>query len=79
MDWTPALLKQFGVSRSLVVAAFVTSLVLYLGPRLTPLYIEAVPREWASVIVGALVFSGFLVLLWSIIFATRLARSSRKK
>ena len=44
IDRIPALLKQLGVSRSLVVAFFVTSLVLYLGPRFFPLYIEAVPR-----------------------------------
>lgn len=64
MDWIPALLKHLGLSRSVVAAVFVTSLVLYLGPRLAPNYVDAVPREWASVVVGVLVFSGFLLLVW---------------
>lgn len=79
MDWIPAVLKQIGVSRSLVVAVFVTSLVLYLGPRLAPLHIEGVPREWGSLVVGTLVFSGCLLFWWSIISTCRLACSTYKK
>lgn len=64
MDWIPTLLKHLGISRSIVAAAFAASLVLYLGPRVAPNYVEAVPREWAAVVVAILVFSGFLLLLW---------------
>lgn len=64
MDWIPALLKHLGLLRSIVAAAFVTSLVLYLGPRIAPNYVDAVPREWTSVVVAVLVFSGFLLLVW---------------
>lgn len=64
MDWIPALLKHLGLSRSFVAAAFATSLVLYLGPRLAPNYVDPVQREWVPVVVGVLVFSGFLLLVW---------------
>lgn len=65
MDWIPALLKHLGLSRSIVAAAFATSLVLYLGPRVAPNYVDAVPREWAPVVVGVMVFCGFLLLVWA--------------
>lgn len=64
MDWIPSLLKYLGLSRSIVAASFVTSLVLYLGPRFMPSYVDAVPAEWSPAVVGVLVFSGFLMLVW---------------
>jgi hypothetical protein len=66
MDWIPALLKHLALSRSAIAAAFVTALVLYAGPRLFPTYVEPVPREWAAVVVGVLVFSGFLLCTWAV-------------
>lgn len=66
MDWIPALLKYLGLSKSVVAAAFVTSLVLYAGPRIAPAYIEPVPREWTPVVTAVLVSSGFPLLTWGI-------------
>lgn len=66
MDWIPALLKHLSVSRSVVVSAFVTSLVMYLGPRLAPESVDSVPKEWAWVVPAVLVFSGFMLLIWSL-------------
>lgn len=65
MDWIPALLKHLSLSRSVVGAAFVTSLVMYLGPRLAPGFVEPVPKEWSWVVPVVLTFSGFLLLLWA--------------
>lgn len=65
MDWIPALLKHLSLSRSVVGAAFVTSLVMYLGPRLAPGFVEPVPKEWSWVVPVGLAFSGFLLLLWA--------------
>lgn len=65
MDWIPALLKHLGLSKSVVAAAFVTSLALYVGPRVAPSYVESVPREWAPIVVSVLVFTGFLLLVWA--------------
>ncbi len=64
MDWIPALLKHLGLSKSVVAASFVTSLALFVGPRIAPAYVDSVPREWAPVVVGVFVFTGFLLLVW---------------
>lgn len=64
MDWLPALLKHLGVSRSVVAAAFATSLVLYVGPRIAPNYVDPVPKDWSFALVAALAFSGTLLSLW---------------
>ena len=61
MDWLPGLLKQLAVARSGVAAAFVTSAVLYLGPRLFPNYVDPVPKEWAAAVVGTVVFTDCLL------------------
>lgn len=65
MDWIPALLKHLAISRSIVGAVFITSAVLYAGPRLAPAYVDPVPKEWASALAGALVFSACLLLFWA--------------
>lgn len=78
MDWIPALLKHLGLAKSGVAAAFVTSLALYVGPRVAPSYVDSVPREWAPVVVGALVFTGFLLLVWgAVAIWARLRRNWR--
>lgn len=64
MDWIPALLKHLAISRSVIGAIFITGLVLYVGPRVAPAYVDPVPKEWAPVLVGALVFSAALLLFW---------------
>lgn len=68
MDWIPALLKHLGLSRSAIGAIFITALTLYVGPRLAPAYVDSVPKEWAVVVVGSLVFSGTLLLFWVLSF-----------
>ncbi|CAI10246.1 hypothetical protein ebA7272 [Aromatoleum aromaticum EbN1] len=42
-----------------------TSAVLYVGPRMAREYVDPVPKEWAFIVVGALVFSAFLLLSWA--------------
>lgn len=75
MEWIPSLLKHLSISRSAVVAGFLTAIVLYLGPRVAPLYIDAVPAPWAVIVQAVLVFTGSLVFFWS---ASSLARSVSK-
>ena len=74
MDWIPALLKHLAISRSVVGAVFITSAVLYSGPRLLPAYVDPVPKDWAYALVGALVFSACLLLFWSCSAAWAMAR-----
>lgn len=65
MDWIPALLKHLAISRSAIGALFVTSVVLYAGPRIAPAYVDPVPKEWMPVLIAVLVFSACLILFWS--------------
>jgi hypothetical protein len=66
MDWIPALLKHLGLSRSVIAAVFITALTLHVGPRVAPAYVDSVPKEWSAVVVGSLVFSAALLLLWAL-------------
>ncbi len=72
MDWIPTLLKHLAVSRSAVGAAFSTACVMYFGPRIAPLYVDPVPKEWAFAVVAVLVFSGFFILAWGAVGAFRI-------
>lgn len=74
MDWIPALLKHLAIARSAIGALFITSVVLYAGPRISPTYIDPVPKEWGPVLVAALVFSGCLLLFWGCSSAWGLAK-----
>lgn len=40
MEWIPALLKHLVIARSAIGALFITSVVLYVGPRISPTYID---------------------------------------
>lgn len=64
MDWIPSLLKHLAIARSAIGALFITSVVLYAGPRIAPTYIDPVPKEWGPVLVAALAFSACLLLFW---------------
>ncbi len=64
MDWIPALLKHLSIAKSGVVAAFVTTLVLFFGHRLVPTYVDAVPHPWPIVVLAVLVFTGTLLVSW---------------
>lgn len=79
MNWLPTLLKQLALSRSLIiVAAFVTASIMYVGPRVAPDFIEPVPREWAFLLTAILTFTGFLVMIWVAASIWRYAKKSTK-
>jgi hypothetical protein len=65
MDWVTNFLKHLGISRSVIGAAFITSAVLYAGPRVAPVYIEPIPKEWAPAVLAVLVFSASLLFFWA--------------
>lgn len=65
MDWLTNFLKHLGISRSVIGAAFITSVVLYGGSKVAPMYIEPVPKEWAPFVFVALVFSASLLVFWA--------------
>lgn len=65
MDWITNFLKHLGISRSVIGAAFVTSMVLYIGPRIAPTYVDPIPKEWNSTALVVLVFSASLLVFWA--------------
>ncbi len=65
MDWIPSLLKHLSISRSAVVAVLITTVALYVGPRVAPTYFDVVPAPWSILVQAALVFSGCLVIFWA--------------
>ncbi len=65
MDWIPSLLKHLSISRSAIVAVFITAMALYVGPRVAPAYFDVVPAPWLIVLQAALIFSGCLVFFWA--------------
>ena len=64
MDWLTNFLKHLGISRSVIGAAFITSVALYVGQKVAPTYV-AVPKEWVPYVFVALFFSASLLLFWA--------------
>ena len=64
MNWVSDILKHLTVSRSFVVAIFVTSGVLLFGRVHFPTVIKPLPDQWHIVASGALVFTSVLLLWW---------------
>ncbi|MGF6265453.1 hypothetical protein OKW34_000231 [Paraburkholderia youngii] len=64
MDWLPALLKHLRIARSAIAAAFVTALVLLIGPRVASVYLPQTPVSWVPVLVAVCVFTGCLLAIW---------------
>lgn len=66
MNWLPELLKSLSVSRSVASALFIATVCMLALPVLFPSRIPAVPDEWRWLVAGLALFSGSLLLLWSI-------------
>ena len=64
MDWLPSLLKHLSISRSGIVAVFITAAALYVGPKYIPEYVDAIPSPWSHLVQASLIFSGCLVIFW---------------
>lgn len=66
MNWISDVLKHLTVSRSFVVAIFVTSGGLLFGNLYFPKLVKPLPDQWAIAASGALIFSSVLLLWWLI-------------
>lgn len=64
MDWLTALLKHLSIARSAIVALLVASAAMYFGSRILPNYIDPLPKDWSPLVIGTIVFSACLVVLW---------------
>jgi hypothetical protein len=76
MQWFSDLMKHVTVSKSFAGAVFVTSAVLLFGPLLFPEALAVLPNGWRIFLVGALVFTGALLVIWSVPGLWKLVSSS---
>lgn len=66
MEWLTDFIKHLAISRTLVGAVFVTSIVMVVGPKVYPTLVPAVPQPWSSALFGVMVLSSALLILWCI-------------
>jgi hypothetical protein len=64
MSWLGELLNHLTVSKGLVWAIFVTSLILIAGPYMAPDWFDPVPNNWRWIVVGSGVFTLTLIVMW---------------
>jgi hypothetical protein len=64
MDWLADILKNLAISKTLVAAVFVTSLVMYFGPIAFPAYVPELPKDFKPLSFAVMVLTASLLLLW---------------
>ncbi|MBZ8142991.1 hypothetical protein CLD22_24265 [Rubrivivax gelatinosus] len=79
MDWLADILKNLAISKTLVVAIFVTVVVMYFGPILAPLHVPAVQKEFAPYLFASMVLTGCLIAAWTIVGAWHFSRAGLQK
>lgn len=78
MDWLADILKNLAVSKTLVAAVFVTSVVMYFGPILFPNEVPKLQSEFVPYLFATMVLTGCLLLLWGLACFWALVKSSVK-
>lgn len=68
MDWLPMLLKHLSIARSAILALFIATAVMYFGPIFYPTYIAPLSPNWTNLLLGIVVLSGVLILVWCVEF-----------
>lgn len=66
MDWITDLLKHLAIKKSVVVAVFITAIVMVFGPNLFPDLVPSTPQPWPALVFGVMVLSGTLILFWAL-------------
>jgi hypothetical protein len=66
MDWITDFLKHLAITRSIVAAVFITTLVMVIGPHLFPAIVPSTPQPWSPVLFGVMVLSGVLLIFWAV-------------
>jgi hypothetical protein len=79
MDWLADILKNLAISRTLVVAIFVTAAVMYFGPIFAPLHVPAVQKEFTTHLFAAMVLTGCLLAVWAIAGTWHLSKAGLQK
>jgi hypothetical protein len=82
MDWVTDLLKHLQISKSVVVAIFVTAVVMVFGHQFYPATVPQVPDPWGPALFAAMILTGTLLLIWGAShtwqLVSSLVHSSRK-
>lgn len=78
MDWLADILKNLTISRTLVAAVFVTSVVMYVGPILAPGGVPKLQPEFVPYLFAAMVLTGCLLLFWGLAAFWNLTRKSMR-
>lgn len=66
MDWLASILKNLEISKTLVVAVFVTAVVMHFGPILVPEHVPALEKSLTPYLFAVMVLSGCLLALWGL-------------
>ena len=78
MDWLADILKNLTISKTLVAAVFVTTMVMYVGPILAPNGVPKLQSEFAPYLFAAMVLTGCLLLFWGVAALWNLTRTSMR-
>jgi hypothetical protein len=66
MDWLADILKNLTISKTLVAAVFVTTVVMYFGPILVHDGVPKLKSEFVAYLFAAMVLTGCLLLFWGL-------------
>jgi hypothetical protein len=66
MGWVIDLLKHLAISRSIIAASFVTTIVMVFGPKFLPTIVPAIPQPWLPLLFGIMILTGTLLAFWII-------------
>ena len=78
MDWLGDILKNLTISKALVGAVFVTSIVMYFGPILAPKGVPRLQSEFVPYLFAAMVLTGCIILFWLLAAFWRFTRTSMR-
>ena len=66
MDWLADIIKNLTISKTLVAAIFVTSMVMYFGPIFAPGTVPKLQLEYVTYLFAVIVLTGVLLLFWGL-------------
>ncbi|MFM4939237.1 hypothetical protein [Aeromonas enteropelogenes] len=66
MEWI-ALLKHLAISRSIVAAIFLTSVVMVVGPHIDENIVPSVSQPWSPLLFATMILTGTLLIFWAAI------------
>lgn len=76
MDWLADIVKNLTISKTLVFAVFVTTVVMHFGPTYAVNFVPKFQPEYASYLFAIMVLTGVLLLFWGLAAVWQLTRRS---